>query len=133
MLGPRPFYSMNRFFTILLWLGISALGVLAVLASALQRGEPVPALWLVIAGACSFAVSYRFYSLWLVTKVLVLDDDRAPRAHEAVSCAHPPGRRRAIDGGGPGRGRAGFRSKPRGRTRTETDEILPYSRELRLE
>ena len=80
MLGPRPFYSMNRFFTILLWLGISALGVLAVLASALQRGEPVPALWLVIAGACSFAVSYRFYSLWLVTKVLVLDDDRAPPA-----------------------------------------------------
>ena len=79
MLGVT-FCAMNRFFQILVWLGVSALGVLAVLVAALHRGEPVPAMWLVIAGACSFAVSYRFYSLWLVTKVLVLDDDRAPPA-----------------------------------------------------
>lgn len=71
---------MNRIAKIVLWLGVSALGVLAVLISALKRGEPVHAMWLVIAGVCSLAVSYRFYSLWLVTKVLVLDDDRAPPA-----------------------------------------------------
>jgi carbon starvation protein len=71
---------MNRIAKLLLWVGVSALGVLAVLISALQRGEPVHAMWLVIAGVCSFAVSYRFYSLWLVTKVLVLDEDRAPPA-----------------------------------------------------
>lgn len=48
--------------------------------AAFQRGEPVNALWLVVAGACSFAVSYRFYSAWLMTKVLILDDRRAPPA-----------------------------------------------------
>jgi carbon starvation protein len=71
---------MNRIAKFLIWAGVSALGVLAVLISALQRGEPVHAMWLVIAGACSFAVSYRFYSAWLVAKVLVLDADRAPPA-----------------------------------------------------
>ena len=71
---------MNRIAKILLWVGVSALGVLAVLISALQRKEPVPAMWLVIAGVCAFAISYRFYSLWLVTKVLVFDADRAPPA-----------------------------------------------------
>ena len=71
---------MNRIAKILLWVGVSALGVLAVLISALQRGEPVHAMWLVIAGGCAFAISYRFYSLWLVTKVLVFDADRATPA-----------------------------------------------------
>jgi carbon starvation protein len=38
-------------------------------------------LWLVVAGLCTFAVAYRFYSKWLITKVLVLDDQRATPAH----------------------------------------------------
>lgn len=71
---------MNRIAKLLLWIGVSALGVLAVLVSALQRGEPVHAMWLVIAGVCSFAISYRFYSVWLVTKVLVFDENRATPA-----------------------------------------------------
>lgn len=48
--------------------------------SALHKGESINALWLVVAGLCAFAVSYRFYSKWLVTKVLVLDERRAPPA-----------------------------------------------------
>jgi len=71
---------MSKIWRILLWVGISALGVLAVTISAVQRGEPVNALWLVVAGVCAFAVSYRFYSAWLMAKVLVLDPDRAPPA-----------------------------------------------------
>jgi carbon starvation protein len=62
----------------LLWLLISALGAGAVAVSALHRGETLNALWLVVAGACTFAISYRFYSKWLVTKVLVLDPRRSP-------------------------------------------------------
>lgn len=65
---------------ILIWIAVSLLGVLAVAIAAFQRGEPVNALWLVVAGACAFAVSYRFYSAWLMAKVLVLDDHRAPPA-----------------------------------------------------
>jgi carbon starvation protein len=69
---------------ILLWIAISLLGAAAVGVAAFQRGEPVNALWLVIAGVCTFAVSYRFYSAWLVAKVLTVDDRRAPAA---VTCS----------------------------------------------
>jgi carbon starvation protein len=74
---------MPRLFRFLLWLAISLLGVIAVGVMALQRGEPVNALWLVTAGVCSFAVAYRFYSAWLMAKVLSVDDRRAPAA---VTC-----------------------------------------------
>ena len=47
---------------------------------AFARGEPVNALWIVTAGLCATAISYRFYSKWLATKVLVLDDNRATPA-----------------------------------------------------
>ena len=71
---------MPRFFRILLWLFVSLLGVAAVGVAAFQRGEPVNALWLVVAGICTFAVAYRFYSAWLMAKVLTIDDNRAPAA-----------------------------------------------------
>ena len=47
---------------------------------AFARGEPVNALWIVTAGLCATAISYRFYSKWLATKVLVLNDNRATPA-----------------------------------------------------
>ncbi len=56
-------------------LGVAALAVLA-----LSRGEPVSALWIIVAGLCAAAISYRFYSKWLATKVLVLNDERATPA-----------------------------------------------------
>ena len=63
---------------VLIWIAISLLGAGAVAFSALHKGETINALWLVVAGLCSFAVAYRFYSKWLITKVLVLDKPRAP-------------------------------------------------------
>src|SRR6202011_4275616 len=47
---------------------------------ALSRGEQVSALWIVTAGLCAAAVRYRFYSKWLATKLLVLNDERATPA-----------------------------------------------------
>ena len=64
----------------LLWIAISALGLLALSVLALSRGEQISALWIVTAGLCTFAVSYRFYSKWLATKVLVLNEERATPA-----------------------------------------------------
>lgn len=57
---------------------IAGAGSLAVLA--LSRGEPVNALWLVIASVCVFMVAYRFHSAWLMAKVLTLDEMRATPA-----------------------------------------------------
>ena len=71
---------MPSFLKILIWTAISALGAVSVAVSALHKGETINALWIVVAGMCSFAVAYRFYSKWLVTKVLVLDGNRATPA-----------------------------------------------------
>ena len=72
---------MPKVFQILLWIAISAIGAGSVAFSAFHKGETINALWLVVAGLCSFAVAYRFYSKWLMTKVLVLDAQRATPAH----------------------------------------------------
>jgi carbon starvation protein len=64
----------------LLWLGIGALGALALGTIALHRGEKINAMWLVVAAVCSYAVGYRFYSKFLAAKVLALDAARATPA-----------------------------------------------------
>ena len=46
-------------------------------ASRIGVGEPVNALWVVVASVCIFAISYRFHSAWLMAKVLTLDELRA--------------------------------------------------------
>jgi carbon starvation protein len=64
----------------LLWIGVAALGTWAVAVLALSRGEQLSALWIIIAGFCALSISYRFYSKWLATKVLVLNEKRATPA-----------------------------------------------------
>ena len=64
----------------LLWIAVSLLGLGAIAILALSRGEQINALWIIVAGLCAFAISYRFYSKWLATKVLVLNDERATPA-----------------------------------------------------
>ena len=64
----------------LVWFGVAALGTWAVAILALSRGERISALWIVIAGFCALSISYRFYSKWLATKVLVVNEERATPA-----------------------------------------------------
>src|SRR4249920_3169167 len=61
--------------TLVVALGVGAIGVLA-----WSRGEPVSALWMVVAAVCVFAVAYRFHSAWLMAKVFTLDELRATPA-----------------------------------------------------
>lgn len=51
--------------------GAGALGVVA-----WERGEPVNALWLVVATGCVYAIGYRFHSAWLMATVLTIDPNR---------------------------------------------------------
>ena len=62
------------------WFLVVALGVGAITVLAMSRGEPVSALWMVVAALCFFAVAYRFHSAWLMAKVLTLDELRATPA-----------------------------------------------------
>ena len=73
---PRP----TDFLRVFGWSAVSGLGAVAVAMLAWSRGEPVNGLWLVVAALCTFAISYRFHSAWLMAKVLTLDDLRATPA-----------------------------------------------------
>src|SRR3989442_12380821 len=64
----------------LLWVAVTLLGLASLAVLALSRGEQISALWIIVAGFCGAAISYRFYSKWLAAKVLVLNDDRATPA-----------------------------------------------------
>jgi carbon starvation protein len=63
---------------VLIWIAVVALGVTAIGVLAWSRGEPVSALWVIVAALCVFAVAWRFHSAWLMAKVLTLDELRAP-------------------------------------------------------
>jgi carbon starvation protein len=62
------------------WTCVAAAGAVSVAILAWSRGEPVSALWMVVAAACVFAVAYRFHSAWLMAKVLTIDETRATPA-----------------------------------------------------
>jgi carbon starvation protein len=64
----------------LFWLVIASIGALALATIALNRGETINSLWLVIAALCVYALGYRFYSAFIAAKVLVLDANRATPA-----------------------------------------------------
>src|SRR3989440_595732 len=64
----------------LLWIAVTLLGLGSIAILAMSRGEQINALWIIVAGGCAFAVSYRFYSKWLASKVLLLNDQRATPA-----------------------------------------------------
>ena len=63
-----------------IWGAVVLAGTSAFAVLSLSRAEPVNAIWLVVASACVFALSYRFHSAWLMAKVLTLDDLRATPA-----------------------------------------------------
>jgi len=64
----------------LLWVAVTLLGFASLAVLAMSRGEQISALWIVTAGLCAAAISYRFYSKWIAAKILVLNDARATPA-----------------------------------------------------
>ncbi len=63
-----------------LWVGVSVAGAGAMAVLALNRGETVSAMWMVVASVCIFMLAYRFYSKFIAAKILALDDTRATPA-----------------------------------------------------
>jgi carbon starvation protein len=64
----------------LLWTAISLLGAFALATIALDRGEQINAMWLVVAAVATYAVGYRFYSSFIAAKLLAIDPLRATPA-----------------------------------------------------
>jgi carbon starvation protein len=67
---------MRRLRTILIWWLVSVTGAASFAWLALSRGEPVNAAWLLVAALCTYAVSYRFYSKFIASKIFALDPAR---------------------------------------------------------
>ncbi|MBE3026910.1 carbon starvation protein A [Janthinobacterium sp. BJB1] len=67
---------MNRIFKQLGWAALALAGAGSLGVVALQRGEPISAIWIVIAAVCVYLIAYRFYSLFIADKVLGLDARR---------------------------------------------------------
>ncbi|HEY2775600.1 MAG TPA: carbon starvation CstA family protein [Candidatus Binatia bacterium] len=63
------------------WLAVALLGASALAAIALHRGETISSTWFLVAGLCTYAIGYRFYSAFLASRALALDDQRPTPAH----------------------------------------------------
>jgi len=73
---------MNRFIGTLGWLALAVLGAFAFGVIALQHGESIGAIWIVVATVCIYAIAYRFYSLFIASRVLRLDATRMTPAYK---------------------------------------------------
>lgn len=58
------------------WVMLGILGAIAFAIVAVQRGEPVDALWVVVAAVCTYLISYRYYALYIANRVMQLDPTR---------------------------------------------------------
>ncbi len=63
------------------WAAVATLGAGALGVVALNRGESINALWLVVAAVCVYLIAYRYYSLFIADKVMELDPTRMTPAH----------------------------------------------------
>jgi len=62
------------------WAALALLGAFCLGVVALRRGEHINALWIVVAAVSIYLIAYRFYGLFVASKVLQLDPTRATPA-----------------------------------------------------
>lgn len=73
---------MNILFNKLGWLLFSLTGAFAFAVIALNRGESIGAIWIVIAAVCVYLIAFRFYSLFIANRVLKLNEKRMTPAYK---------------------------------------------------
>jgi len=64
------------------WAALSLLGAVSLAYVAVRRGESINAVWVVAASVCVYLIAYRFYSLYIATKVMGLDARRQTPAYK---------------------------------------------------
>ncbi|UJB33366.1 carbon starvation CstA family protein [Chromobacterium sp. Beijing] len=64
------------------WLAVALAGAAAFAVVALNRGEPVNAVWLIVAAVSVYSIAYRFYGRFIAHKVLELDARRLTPAEK---------------------------------------------------
>ncbi|MBL8179064.1 MAG: carbon starvation protein A [Bryobacterales bacterium] len=64
----------------LTWAAIAILGAYSLAGIAMNRGETVNSMWLVLASVCVYLIGFRFYAKFIAAKVMMLDNTRATPA-----------------------------------------------------
>ncbi|TQK10704.1 carbon starvation CstA family protein [Herbaspirillum sp. SJZ107] len=64
------------------WAALSLAGAGSLAFVALNRGESINAVWIVVAAVCVYLIAYRFYSLYIADKVFGLDARRQTPAYK---------------------------------------------------
>jgi carbon starvation protein len=64
----------------LVWAAVSVVAAFCLGGIALNRGEHINSIWLVLASSCTYAVGFRFYAKFIAARVMALNDKRATPA-----------------------------------------------------
>jgi carbon starvation protein len=64
----------------LLWAVVAIVAAFCLAGIALNRGEHINSLWLVLASSCTYAVGFRFYGRFIASRVMALNNQRATPA-----------------------------------------------------
>lgn len=59
-----------------IWIVLALVGAFALGYIALNRGERINALWIVVAAVCVYLIAYRYYALFIAERVLSVDSTR---------------------------------------------------------
>jgi len=81
------------------WIVMALIGAASLAVIGFSRGEQISALWIVIAAICVFLLAYRYYALFISSKVLRLDPARAtPAVYRTDGLDYVPTDRRVLFG-----------------------------------
>lgn len=67
---------MNKVIKPLSWVIFALLGAFSLGYIALNRGEQINALWIVVAAVCIYLIAYRYYGRYIANQVLAIDPTR---------------------------------------------------------
>ena len=63
--------------THLFWAALAVVAAFCLAGIAVNQGEHINSMWLVLASTCTYAIGYRFYGKFIAAKVMLLDNNRA--------------------------------------------------------
>lgn len=88
MVDSRGFKSVIRMILqmkvlqVVIWIIVSVIGAFAWSLLAVARNEQINTIWFLAAGLSTYAIGYRFYSKYIVKKILKVNDNVITPAHE---------------------------------------------------
>ena len=106
----------------LFWGAVAVLAALCLAGIAINRGEPVNSMWMVVGAASTYAVGYRFYAKFIAARVMFLNDKRATPAERlrdgldfepTNKCSHPCAAMENLSARWPARKLARWAASPR--------------------